>query len=258
MKKILAIALNTFRESVRSKVLYAVLFFALLMLLLSTFFGTVTIGDQIRVIKDFGLFSISIFSVAYVVIAGASLLDKELMRKTIYNILGKAVTRSEFIIGKYLGLLMTSSTLVILMTPCLMLYLSFFENKVDYMIVYASIFMILELTIVCAAAIFFSSIVVTPILSGLFTFGIFLAGRSVQYLGILAEQGIEGLPKTALQTLGQILPNLDKLNVANEAIYLDINAINTQKFIWSSLYALSYAAILLILSNIIFKQKEFN
>ncbi len=259
MNKIIIIAQNTFRESVRSKILYAVILFAILLLLASTFFGTVTIGDQIKVIKDFGLFGISIFSVAYVVIAGATMLQKELARKTIYNILGKSVYRSEFLLGKYLGMLFTAVLLSVIMSLGLMVYLYFFEGKFDYLILYSCVHLVLELIIICAASIFFSAIVVTPVLSGIFTFGIFLAGRSSQYLNYFIEQGtVSELGVKILKSLSYIIPNLDKLNISNQVIYMDLNSISPEKFIWSSLYAISYAFVLLILANIIFNRREFN
>jgi len=81
MMKILYIGINTYRESVRSKILYSLIFFAVIVVCVSAFFGSVTIGDQVKVIKDFGLFAISLFSAAYAVISGSALLSKELSKK---------------------------------------------------------------------------------------------------------------------------------------------------------------------------------
>jgi ABC-type transport system involved in multi-copper enzyme maturation permease subunit len=259
MRNIGTIALNTFRESIRSKVLYTVILFAVLILLASTFFGTVTIGDQVKVIKDFGLFGISLFSVAYVVIAGATLLQKELARKTIHNILSKAVFRSEFVTGKYLGLLLTAVFLALVMSLGLMAYLYFFEKKFDILILYACVYIIFELIIICAASIFFSSIVVTPVLSGIFTFCIFLAGRSSQYLSYFIDhKNVQGFGEYVLKGMHVAIPNLDRLNVVNDVVGTNLSAFSSEKFIWSSVYALSYAAILLIFANIIFNRREFN
>lgn len=259
MSKILVIALNTFRESVRSKILYTLVFFALLLLIASTFFGTVTIGDQVKVIKDFGLFGISVFSMAYVVLTGASLLQKELKGKTVYNILSKAVTRSEFLTGKYFGLLLTAVLLAVIMSLGLMAYLYLFEARLDFLILYSCFFLILELAIICAASIFFSSIVVTPVLAGLFTLGVFLAGRSSQYISYFSSQGlVKGAGKRFFDILEYVIPGLDKLNVANEIVYMNTASITAEKIIWSGLYTLSYASVLLIIANIIFNKREFN
>lgn len=259
MNKIWAIALTTYRESVRSKVLYTVVFFAFLIIGISSFFGAVTVGDQVKVIKDFGLFSISIFTVAFAVISGATLLSKELAKKTIYNILSKAVHRWEFLIGKYIGMLLTTSVMLALMGVCFVTYLYFFEKQIDYLIIYAIFYNFLELVIVCAAAIFFSSMVVTPVLSGLFTFGIFLAGRSTELLLYFINEGVaQGAMASILKNLNVMLPNLDKLNVANEVVYSNLSAFGFERMIWSSIYAISYAGILLILANFIFRRREFN
>jgi len=257
MKRTYYIALNTYRELVRSKVLYSVLCFAALMVLASSLFGSVTIGDQVRVIKDFGLMSISLFSVAYAVISGSSLLHKELEKKTIYNILSKPVLRSEFVLGKYFGMLVTTSLMALLMATGLSAFAFLFEGSFDVLLFTATSYMILELVIVCAAALFFSSVVVTPMLAGIFTFCIFLAGRSVSYLHFFMTEGEEqGLVTYAMDALYLILPHLDQLNIMNDVVY----GIQPEAghFFWSLIYSASYAAVLLILASVMFQKREFN
>jgi len=257
MESVFLIALNTFRESVRSKILYSVLFFAALLIVVSAFFGSVTIGDQVRVIKDFGLFSISLFSVLYAVISGAALLYKELSRKTIYNILAKSVKRWEFVLGKYLGMLITVAVLISLMTLGFLVFLYFFEARFDWLILQASFQIFLELSIVCAFAIFFSCIVVTPLLSGVFTLGVFLAGRSTDYLLFFVKNGTSREPLTSiLKGLYVVLPHLDKINISDLVVYdkaLELNAV-----VFSIFYAASYIGCLMILAALIFKKREFN
>lgn len=251
------IACNTLRESIRSKILYSLLFFAALILIVSAFFGTVTIGDQIKVIKDFGLFCASIFSVAFAVISGAALLHKELSRKTVYNILAKPVGRGEFLVGKYLGLFGTTAVLVTLMSAGLFVFVYLFEGSFDLLIWQAAYYMLLELVIVCAAAIFFSSVVVTPMLSGLFSFGIFLAGRSTDYLLYFVNGSATPTAATKVLTLLYwILPHLNLLNVSDQIVFG--NALDGEHMIWSTAYALAYATALLMLATFIFRRREFN
>jgi Cu-processing system permease protein len=257
MTRIYAIALNTFRESVRSKIVYSLFFFAAVLLGVSTFFGAVTIGDQVKVIKDFGLFSISFFTVAYAVIAGAALLQKELARKTIYNILAKPVSRADFLIGKYVGMLMTVALMLVLMGAVLSLYIWFFDRQLDLPMLQAYLFIFFQLIIVCAAAIFFSTMVATPMLSGAFTFGIFLAGRSTEYLLYFIKNGsIRGAGETALKSVYWLLPHLNWLEFGNEAVYGA--AASSMRILFGSLYACAYAGILLILAVVIFRSREFN
>lgn len=259
MEKIFCIALNTFRESVRSKVLYSVMFFAAAVVLISSFFGRVTIGDQVKVIKDFGLFSISLFSVAFAVISGAALLHKELSKKTVYNILAKSVERWEFLLGKFLGMMATVTLMVLLMASSLIAFVYLFTFELDVPIFHAIPYMLLELMIVCAAAIFFSSIVVTPMLSGMFTFALFLAGRSTEYLlYFVNDAGATPATKIFGRTLYAILPHLSDLTVSDYIVYADLAGLSATRFLWSALYTVGYSGALLVVATIIFRRRQFN
>ncbi len=259
MAHIICLGLNTFRELVRSKVLYAVLLFAATLVLVATLFGTVTIGDQILVIKDFGLFSISLSAVAFAIIAGASLLSKELTRKTIYNILSKPVHRSEFIVGKFCGILCAVMVLLALMGLALVGYVALFSGSIDWTIGIALYGMGLEMAILCAAALLFSSIVVTPVLSGLFTFGVFLAGRSVEYLQYFITEGlVSGFGAQLVGALYSILPHLSALNLSNEVTFGTERIPSSEHLMVLAAYAICYAATLLLLAGILFRKREFN
>lgn len=256
MRHIAIIALNTFRESVRSKILYSTFFFAVLIVLVTTVFGSVTIGDQVKVIEDFGLFCISFFSVVYIVIAGATLLEKELAKKTIFNLLAKPVNRDEFVLGKFFGLLMTAVLMAVIMTAALVGYVTLFTGELNFLLFAAGLFTFVELAVVCAAALFFSALVVTPILNGLFTFSVFLAGRSIEYVTyFIAEGEVEGPLKALLQALYYVLPHLDKTNFANSVVY---GVAVPTDILWSSvLYGVGYSGALLTLACLIFRKREF-
>lgn len=260
MKKIISLCLSTFFEAVRSKVLYTVVFFVVVVLSIASFFGSVTIGQQVKVIKDFGLFSVSLFSVAYISIAGASLLAKELKQKTIYVILSRPVRREEFLLGKFFGLLLTLTFLTFLMCLALSLFLMFFEGSFDKTLLKAFFGIFLQNVIVCALVIFFSSIVVTPLLSGLFTFSLFLAGRSSEFIIDFINNN-DFLQSSALsfaklfEYIYHILPHLDKIDVSNQVVNGVI--VTNQHLFWSSAYSLFYTFVLIVLSGIFFKTQEF-
>ncbi|HEX5657740.1 MAG TPA: ABC transporter permease subunit, partial [Polyangiales bacterium] len=115
MGPIYAIMLNTFREAVRDRVLYAVLGFACAVLLFTLAIAELSLHDELRVVSDVGLASISLFSVMIAVFLGSSLLYKEIERKTLYVILPKPIARAEFLLGKYLGIVLTAVVFVALM-----------------------------------------------------------------------------------------------------------------------------------------------
>ncbi len=259
MRQVFYIALNTYRESVRSKILYALLFFAAALILLSLFFGSVTIGDKLKVIKDFGLFSVSIFSLAFAVISGANLLFKELARKTVYNILSKPVHRGQFLLGKYFGMVWTAGVLVLIMGLGLSGFLFLLEGSVDLYLFQAYFYMGLELVIICAAAIFFSAIVVTPVLSGLFTFALFLAGRSTEFLLYFVREGsVTEVQAMVLKGLYWILPHFHDLNVSDLVVNSQLGSLSLARAGLSILYSVSYAAVLLVVASFLFRRREFN
>lgn len=115
MGRVWAIAINTFREAVRDRVLYGVLGFAIAVLLFTLVLAELSLDQQERVVHDLGLASISIFSVVVAVFLGSSLLYKEIERKTLYVILPKPLRRHEFVVGKYVGITLTAAVFVAMM-----------------------------------------------------------------------------------------------------------------------------------------------
>src|SRR5688572_25305507 len=113
--RIWAIAINTFREAVRDRVLHGVLGLASGVLVLTLFLSELSLGEARRVVLDVGLASISLFSVLTAVFLGSSLLYKEIERRTLYVILPKPIQRHEFLVGKYLGIALTAAVFVAIM-----------------------------------------------------------------------------------------------------------------------------------------------
>lgn len=252
------IAVNTFRELVRGKTLYGVIFTSFIIVAVSALFGSVSVGDSLLVVKDFGLFSVSASAVIFAVITGASLLHKELERKTVFNILSKPVRRTEFVVGKFLGMFATQLVFLLLSSLILCLFASLYNQQFDRNLLVASYYISLELLIICASTLFFSALVVTPALNGLFSLGFFLAGRSVDYLLSFIQQTVtpDTLVYKSLMGIYYLLPHLPQLNISDAAVFGTIPSL--QYSAWSAIYAVSYASVLLILASILFSKREFN
>ena len=107
MNRISAVASNTFREAVRDRVLYNLIFFALLLVGAALLFGQISIGIQRIVLVNLGLSAISVFGVVIAIFIGTGLVSKEMEKKTLYTILSRPVRRWEFIVGKFGGLAWT-------------------------------------------------------------------------------------------------------------------------------------------------------
>lgn len=255
MKGIKALAITTYREAIRSKALYSVFFFMLILLFLASFFGSATVGDRLKVIKDFGLTSLSLFSVIYIIIIGTSLLHKELEQKTVFVVLARPISRSEFILGKFLGLVLTLTSLIILMSAILSLFVYVFEGSLDVQLFRAYYHIYLQSFMVCGLCIFFSAMVVTPVLSGAFSLAVFIAGRSSEYLLEFAKQSGETLLSWLIKKIYYILPQLDKLDISD--LLVNNIAISQAQSCWASIYALFFTAILISLACVFFKRREF-
>lgn len=258
MMKVLAIALNTFREAIRNKILYSVILFAFFILLVATLFASVSIGSMTKVIKDFGLFSLSFFGALLSIVAGVSLLNKELKQKTIYNILSKPISRQQFILGKFIGLASTVSILVLLMGICLVIFSAVFEKRIDYLLFQGVYFAILEVFLVAAITMLFSSIVITTTLTALFTLGTYLAGKSITYLNYFIQSQADYPPffSFAAKTLHTVLPDFSVLNFANTLVYGQSASLN--ELLYAAGYSLTYSAVCLIVAGLIFELRELN
>lgn len=101
------IALNTYRESVRARILIGLAGVAFAVSLYSLVVGSFTLKSAPRVVTDLGAASISLFSIAVAIIIGATSLHRELEQKTIFPILARPIARAEYLVGKYMGTLLT-------------------------------------------------------------------------------------------------------------------------------------------------------
>ena len=255
MTKLYAIAINTMREAIRNKILYSILFFAVLVVAISALFGAVSLGDQMKFVKDFSLASISLFAVIIAIVLGVSMLHKELGKKTIFNILSKPVPRWQFIAGKFAGLFLTVTIVVVVMCSGLLAFLATFEGRLDWYLALAGVTALLELMIIIAVALFFSSIVVTPTLAGLFTAATFIAGRSAYLLDYFLRDEYAGGVTHIAQLLYWVLPHLNRFNIADQVVYGEFAGFGFLAA--TAVYAVGYTCATLLLSVAIFSRREF-
>ncbi|HVQ13364.1 MAG TPA: ABC transporter permease subunit, partial [Vicinamibacterales bacterium] len=107
MTAVLTVARGVFKDSIRDRVPYNLVFFAVLLMAASFLLAQLTAGQDVKIIKDLGLAAASLMGVLIAVFFGIGLVAKEVERRSIYSLLSKPITRSQFIVGKYLGLVVT-------------------------------------------------------------------------------------------------------------------------------------------------------
>jgi ABC-type transport system involved in multi-copper enzyme maturation permease subunit len=250
------VAINTFREAVRDRVLYNLVFFALLMIGAAILVGQISIGIERLVIVNLGLSAISIFGLVMAVFIGVGLVYKEMEKRTLYSLLAKPLRRWEFLVGKYAGLVLTLVINTALMTIGLAAALFYVGRpfvRSDASILIAIYFILLALALVTAVALFFSCFS-SPMLSTLFTLGIYVAGvfsGDIRNFGALAKSP---LLKTATSILYYLLPNFHDFNSIAAAAHGQSIPF---ALVWqNTLYALLYIVLLLFASSAIFSQRN--
>src|SRR6476659_7502015 len=189
MKAIAAIAINVFRESVRDKVLYNLVAFAILLIGGSYLIGQLTAGQDLKIIKDLGLSATAIFGLFIAVFIGIGLVSKEVERRSIYSLLSKPIHRYQIVLGKFVGLVLTLAVNLTVMAVAiyavigLMLALgdSTLAAAADARPLYPALvkavgMIFVELSLVTAIALFLSTFS-TPIVAAALTFGIYIIGH---------------------------------------------------------------------------------
>ncbi|MGA2361219.1 MAG: ABC transporter permease [Candidatus Aminicenantales bacterium] len=252
--KITAIAGITFKEAKRDRILYLLFFFAAVAIITSRVLAILTVGDRVKIIKDVGLSSISIFGVLMAVLIGTSLVYKEIDKKTIFTLLSKPLHRAQFILGKFLGLVLTLFVMTVLMSLIFLVLLYFHTFKVEWTMLVAIAYIFLELVLITAVAIFFSSFS-TPILSSIFSLAFYLIGHLSWGLELLIKKMRAGAGRTAAQFFYLFLPDLENFNFKTEVVHgLPIPA---GIYLYSFLYGIFYTAFILGLTVLVFRRRDF-
>lgn len=254
-----AIAINTFREVLRDKVIFAFFIFACLISLMGILLGSLSIGQDIRIVEDLGLAAIAIIGGVIAVFSGANLVYKELERKTIYLIFSKPVQSWQFIFGKYLGLAACLLVILLLMGGFLIALVGFVDPAQSLGTTLSWIglslaLVYLELLFIIASASFFSTFS-TPLLSVLFTVCFWLVGHSCASLQDLSKMTNQPFVAQVLNTLYFLLPDLQSLTrVRSLLMYQHLP--EGQLLTYLSTYILAYVIILLVLAALVNERRE--
>lgn len=267
MKATAAIATNVFRESVRDKVLYNLVLFAILLIGASYLLGQLTAGQDVKIIKDLGLSAISLFGLFIAVFIGIGLVSKEVERRSIYSLLSKPIRRHQLVLGKYVGLTLTLAVNVSIMAAALYVVLGYMSwgfapevqrawdsPALDPALLKAVGLILVELMLVTSIAVFFSTFS-TPILSAAFTFALFIVGHFSSDLRNF--QDVVDSPGAARLARGLywVLPNLAPFDVKADVVHgIPVPA----RYIGLTFaYAALYITMLLVISSFIFSRRDF-
>jgi hypothetical protein len=251
---IAAIALNTFREGIRDRILYLLLAFALLIIGASRFVSLLTVGDESKIIKDLGLSAISLFGLLTAVFVGVSLVFKEIEKRTVLTLLAKPVSRWQFVAGKYAGLLAVLGLNVVLMSAVLAGIL-LFRGESPLPLLPAELLILVELALITAFAILFSSFS-NPVLSAVGTAAVYVAGHLSWSFDLLKKRLPPGAGRALCDALHAAIPNLDRLDLKAAAVHA--LPLPPGEPLWAGLYGVAYSVAVLVVASWLFGRRDFS
>ncbi|MBI4364086.1 MAG: ABC transporter permease [Candidatus Latescibacteria bacterium] len=254
MTRVLAIARNTLREVARERVVLVLAMFGLALVVGAQALSPLALGEGRKVVIDFGLAGASLLATTLAVFLGSTLLHKELERRTVYSILAKPIRREEFLIGKFLGLWFTTSMLLAGMAVILLAVVTLAYRDTPWQILGAVGLTLMELGIVTAVVILFSSFT-TPALTAFFAVAATVAGHFAEDLRYFASQGASPAVQALTQGAYWILPHLDVFNARGLVVHG--LSVGPDRLAFGFAYGLLYAIGIMVLAGVIFRRREF-
>lgn len=260
--RIYAVALNTFRESSRTRLLYAMVLAALGADLFALVLGEMSLHEESRMARDVGLGAISIFGCITAIVLGVSLLYNEIQRRTIHTILSKPLERHEFVIGKYLGMAFALTLLVVVFTLAMAGLLYIQDVPFSSAVMKAVVLSYVEVLVVAAMAVFFSSLS-SPFLSGLFSFGLFFLGRVTPEMRAAMDGKVSDWIQSLAELALYIVPDLHLFSVSGGSVDGAYVSVHGDFVTWGYVgtaagYGLLYMLVLLILAAVIMGRRDFS
>ena len=267
MRAISWVALSVFRESVRDRVPYNLALFAVLLIGSSYLLGQLTAGQDVKIIKDLGLAATTVFGLFIAIFIGIGLVSKEVERRSIYALLAKPITRAQFIVGKYAGLVLTLAVNVAAMTVALYAVLTYLTLReppalraawdapgTDPRLLLAIALIFVQLMIVTAIALFFSTFS-TPLLAAALTFGLFVVGHFNADLKNFDQVVKSRTAVHVARGVYHVVPDFSAFDVKTEVVHgLPVPA----GYVAGTVaYGLAYVAGLIALSVVIFARRDF-
>ena len=267
MRQIFLGASAVFRESVRDRVPYSIVVFAVLMIGASYLISQLTAGQDLKIIKDLGLAALLMFGLLIAVFIGVGLVTKEVEKRSVYALLTKPLSRAQFLLGKYAGLVMTLALNMSVMTLALYAVLFYSDlvapgglraswdaPAVDPRMLLAVVLIFAELMLVTALALFFSTFS-SPLWATLLTLGLWVAGHFNSDLRNFGTV-VDSAPAIWIaRVVYYVIPNLAPFDVKTEVVH-GIHVAG-RHVAYTLAYAALYIGVLLTASVTIFGRRDF-
>lgn len=254
MRIIWIVAINTYREIIRDRILYGIAVFAIMLIGISLALGQLSFAEQARISADFGLTAIHISAVIFSIFIGSTLVYREIDKKTIMTLLVRPISRLQFLLGKCLGLSLVTLTSIGFLAIILALIFLGVGMPITVQLPFALLGVCLEALILLGLTVFFSSFA-SPMMVVAFSGAVFLLGHWVSTLHFFVEKAKSDGFKTIATIVAAILPDLERLNWRPHVIYQD--PINASEIFYTTIYSAGWFFVFIILSVFIFSRRDF-
>ncbi len=287
MKKILYGTAYSFKEIKNSKIFYSFLIFALILISGSYFVSQTSFINQGRIMVDFSIFAISIFNIFIGIFIGASVVYDDIEKKSVFLTITRPLKRTEYLIGRFLGLasaIIFSTIIMMLIFYAVLLIMHKFIVPVGYSagnvkdkfifyslpqpLIIQALFIIMESIFIAAAALLFS-LITSKALASIFAILVFFIGNISGRMNDLimpVKKIINGkivivhqanhILAAIVHFIYTVLPNFSIFNISSEAAY-KVN-ISAGAIFYRIIYGLSYTVLLFIISSLIFAGKDIS
>jgi ABC-type transport system involved in multi-copper enzyme maturation permease subunit len=261
LNRMWALALNTFREAARIRVLYGILVLVVGANVFAILLGEMSQHSEARVARDVGLAGISLFGSLTAIFLGVFLLYSEIQRRTIHAIVSKPIERWEFVVGKYLGMALILTVLVALFTAAMVALLAFQGIALTQAVAQAVILAWMEVLTVAAIAVFFSSFS-SPFLSGIFALALFALGRLTPDIVAAAETSKQAWIRTTTRLALEVVPDLHLYAISGRTVDGAPVSVHGDFVSWGYVltacgYGVLWIGGLLLIASLIFRRRDF-
>jgi len=253
MSAILTVARGTFREALRDRVLFLVIAFGSGLLVLSRLLAPIALGESSRVTIDLGLSILGLIGIVIVALVGTGLVHKEIERRTIHVVLSRPLSRTSYLVGKWVGLTATMAAAVGAMGVVLVGLAVYLRGPVVIGPVLQAVFLLaLADAVLAALAVLFSSLS-TPVLSVVYTLGLYATGYWTTDLRDFAS-AMPGLLSHVVRGASYVIPNLDLFNLRAQVAHVEVAP--TAHMVLALGYAACYVTATLALAVVAFERRE--
>lgn len=260
MNGVVSIALNGFREARRNRVTSVLFVFAFIMVFSTTVSVEFTVATFDRVMTDFGLGVIGLLSPALTLFLGTALIPREIERRTIFMVVARPVSRSAFLVGRYIGNVITVVFLVLVMGALFLLQMQFagatstYSSGIHREHLIALYGLLLEVVLLTAVSFLFAA-ASSQYVSALSVTCLYFIGHMSEDLYTLAGRSKSDVIRVVGRAIYYLLPNFDRLDFKARATYFDPTS--NAELLSTTGYALAYTVLVLIVATRIFERRDF-